>query len=526
MLDAFLSVAYDHETRHAENVKLAKILKVLPMEDLQKLATGEAKLAFGACSPMGSGECWIDKFKGTPLFDQALQLEKAELEAEVARTQAQAAAPSWDEMNRTQDHIRVQKKMLDLELLEMENGQARGVPQPMSVESAQGAGAPGDAGPDAEPQKQAFAVTEEGHKFDAALYEMRARHGAEMQALKDHYTGGRFGLTDEAKKHIVDQGGHEPSGGLSRMGRILRFGIGVENDMNARHDAYASKKHRQGSNAWNPFGGMLTPTKHEVGGNQNNLGSYKTDAPELKKKKASANFEKAAISGGLIDKAVVNTIAAGKLSPERVAKAKALGEKVLAKGSKMVGSFDGAGRIVKGNPKGLPLVRQGAHMSDLMGKLSSGFAQAALQLAKKNPKLVGAGIGAVGGAIAGGPDHRLSGALGGAALGHAAGGIGGQMAAGKSLADAAGGYGKGLVDKAKGMLPAKQDPMQYAVSKKPPLPASAPVQAHAANVLDRLDAAHGAALPASVMKPGRNNVMQMPKAAAFRFLGALQALEA
>ncbi len=137
MLDAFLQVAYEHQTRHTEGVKLAKVLMELPLEDLQKLVTGEAKLAFPACP--SDGECsWIDKFKNTPLFDQALELEKAELEADVARTEAQAAQPSWEEMNKTQDQIRVQKKMLELDLLGQIHGEPApaGPTQPMSIVSA------------------------------------------------------------------------------------------------------------------------------------------------------------------------------------------------------------------------------------------------------------------------------------------------------------------------------------------------------------------------------------------------------
>ena len=121
MLDAFLEVAYDRQTRHDQQVKLAKVLKELPMEDLKKVISGEMKLAFPdavACDG-DTDKTWLGKYKGTPLFDQALALEKADLEAEVARVQAQAAAPPWDAMNKTQDNIRMQKKMLDLDLVEL-----------------------------------------------------------------------------------------------------------------------------------------------------------------------------------------------------------------------------------------------------------------------------------------------------------------------------------------------------------------------------------------------------------------------
>lgn len=70
------------------------------------------------------------------------------------------------------------------------------------------------------------------------------------------------------------------------------------------------------------------------------------------------------------------------------------------------------------------------------------------QFLLKNRTLAGAGVGAAGGALAGGPDHRISGALGGAALGaaggHAGGGIYSGMAGGQTLGQAASAYKAGL----------------------------------------------------------------------------------
>lgn len=61
----------------------------------------------------------------------------------------------------------------------------------------------------------------------------------------------------------------------------------------------------------------------------------------------------------------------------------------------------------------------------------------ALGAAKANPALAGAAVGAAGGAIAGGPDHRLGGAMAGAGLGAAAGhGAGKLMARAKPAAPA------------------------------------------------------------------------------------------
>lgn len=337
MLDTFLTVAYDHELRQSESVKLANVLSTLPEEDLRKLASGEVKLSFAECSPDEEGRTWLEKYKGTPLFDQALALEKAELELEVAQT---APHEQSDAIYRARDQIRLQKKMLDLDLVAAQRdgsvAPTKGPEQPMAVvpnDEAQGAGAPGDAGPDAEPQKLSFAK-------------------------------------------------------------------------------------------------------------------------------------------------------AGK---------------------------------------GLALARQGVHLSDLMDKLGSNMLNAALSIAKANPKLVGAGIGAGVGALAGGKDNRLGGALVGAGLGAGAGaaakGIGMRMSGprGKSFTDATASYVKSLADRARGAIGKAENPTQYSVMPKPPLPENAPLRAHAMRALDRLDAARGRVLP------GKNNVQRMKAAA--RFYNAARALE-
>jgi len=132
--------------------------------------------------------------------------------------------------------------------------------------------------------KVGFAVTQKGHEYDAAVNEMKARHGAELQALHDHFSGGRFGLTDEGRRHIADQGGAQPSGAVERLVNLIRFGgTGMDNDAMVRHHEYTARKHQEGSNAWNPFGGMLTPSKHEVGGDRRGMGAYKSKAPEMPK---------------------------------------------------------------------------------------------------------------------------------------------------------------------------------------------------------------------------------------------------
>lgn len=95
----------------------------------------------------------------------------------------------------------------------------------------------------------------------------------------------------------------------------------------------------------------------------------------------------------------------------------------------------------------------------------------------KRPGTVGAGIGAVGGAIAGGPDHRISGALGGAAVGGAAGsagvGIGKRMMRGQDFSTAAKNYGTNMrrtfqadVEKVKRIPKIEEDARQIPMSAR------------------------------------------------------------
>ena len=146
MIDHFLTVAYESDKKRSDQVKLAHALKNLPVDTLRNLATGSVKLAFHDHDQME----WLHKFKGTPLFEEAVALEKADLENEVARQQMEAGRPPQDVFWKTQDQIRLQKKMLDLQLVQTQAQQDQDIQaggmlatEPVPAE-AQGAGAMGD----------------------------------------------------------------------------------------------------------------------------------------------------------------------------------------------------------------------------------------------------------------------------------------------------------------------------------------------------------------------------------------------
>lgn len=70
---------------------------------------------------------------------------------------------------------------------------------------------------------------------------------------------------------------------------------------------------------------------------------------------------------------------------------------------------------------GRELAKEAAPIMSMGQKLVGGAMKAAITQPTATRALVGAGVGAAGGAIAGGPNHRLSGAVGGAAVGGLAG---------------------------------------------------------------------------------------------------------
>lgn len=163
MLDLFLDAAYRQKV--ADTTKRAKInaLRTLPNNLLAKLASGEIKLGYGSgpeCSEGGDHVLtWLDRFKGTPLFEQALSLEQQMLSVDMAQAQHQAqererrkedeAANGGVDFYEQKDQIRLQKKLLDLQLEQEELASqattaAVGkpvVPPPVPEAGAQGAGA-------------------------------------------------------------------------------------------------------------------------------------------------------------------------------------------------------------------------------------------------------------------------------------------------------------------------------------------------------------------------------------------------
>lgn len=152
MLDQFLSVSYQHDRVSREEREMVELLKNLPNDELYKIASGEPIEKLADCS---ENEEWLEKFRGSPLLEQAVQLAQQELMLDMADVQkreqeaAEHAAEPPDETYRAKDKIRIQKRMLELQLAQQTLGAAAPAAAPMAPEvGAQGAGA---VGPEAAP---------------------------------------------------------------------------------------------------------------------------------------------------------------------------------------------------------------------------------------------------------------------------------------------------------------------------------------------------------------------------------------
>jgi hypothetical protein len=119
MLDGFLKVAYAQHARVEEERTLLELVGQLPLEDIQKLAFGEP------LPSSGSGEKWLDTFKGTPMLEEAIALEQEEIQADMTdleqRKQRRATDDQSSGLWELKDQIRIKKRLLDLRLAEQDS---------------------------------------------------------------------------------------------------------------------------------------------------------------------------------------------------------------------------------------------------------------------------------------------------------------------------------------------------------------------------------------------------------------------
>ena len=83
MLDHYLEIAYQADEKQSVRNQMAEGFKHLPVEELKKIASGELKMAFY------DDDKWLCKFRGTPLYDEALALETQSLELDAQQQKLQ-----------------------------------------------------------------------------------------------------------------------------------------------------------------------------------------------------------------------------------------------------------------------------------------------------------------------------------------------------------------------------------------------------------------------------------------------------
>ena len=398
MLDTFLTVAYEKTAQAKEQADFVELLKKLPNEELQKIASGDGdiKAAFGC------DDSFVEKFKGSPLADQAIALEQESLQLDIAQQQKNLERKNEaknDDIYEAQDKLRVRKKLLELELAKQQLGGMTGAATetPVPGQGAQGSGALGDMAPEG---VQDGAVGGVGSKTAGRFTGSSLKGAPSTARAKD--TLGRVGqlLTGSRKAALQDasDAAYTRSKGMGQQ--VGPAAIAV----NDHRDRIAKLRDNEGA---------------KVLGTRVGVGAAALSALTPKKSK---DKEKDASASHI----------------RKIAEAQALTQ---------VGFTAGA-----------TLAKMALDMGALLHTAKTAvtpLAQKAVHLAAQHPAAtgaaLGAGVGAAGGAMAGGPNHRLSGALGGAAMGGAAGGaagaVGGKMMAGAGLADAA----KGVVQDVKGM---------------------------------------------------------------------------
>lgn len=195
MLDNFLMVAYEAEKKASVREEMVAMMKHLPVEELHKIAQGKiAHISGGDC------ESWLDRYKGTPLFEQALELQQQELQLEAQSLQKRLAKAEQRQAEQAQEAaepdtydqqavIGLKKRMLDLQLISQTESGAGMSPPPAEAPVA----APVD------PVKQASA------NFDAALEKM-AKARPEEEYDYEIEDGILRGLTPEQAQELARNG--------------------------------------------------------------------------------------------------------------------------------------------------------------------------------------------------------------------------------------------------------------------------------------------------------------------------------
>lgn len=120
-------------------------------------------------------------------------------------------------------------------------------------------------------EKTSFSISDTGHKLDAEHYNAESEAAHRRGKAHDDYAGkdnrggtallatalDLAGLPLAAAQHVPVLRTMVP-----RLGGKASYIQRLEDVISERHNDYAAKKHEKGQNAYNPFGGLLTQSRH------------------------------------------------------------------------------------------------------------------------------------------------------------------------------------------------------------------------------------------------------------------------
>ena len=364
----------------ASGMPIAELYGHLDRKPLTKTASD--------CDPDGEPKSFLDRFKGTPLFDQAVALEQEELQAEMldlqkkqeSRANRQNEDTIWD----AKDKLRVRKRLLELELAKQQGGAPAAVPaaEPMG-DTTQGAGAPGPV--------PAEGVQDSSGGLGGGVAKIGTKRPDKLDA--------DIQLTDADKKRVRE--GKTPVSGLG--GSLIGGAVGgVGGGVAARR---ATKN-------------MVIDTAAKAG--------LRGGAPGFG---AAAGILAGAAGGHALHRAIASH----------------KNKKKHAEDAQHLAMADRMGRILARSEKtaAIDMKAIGGMATKALGHAAAHPELAGAAVGAVGGALAGGPDNRLGGALGGA-------ALGGAA-GHAAHGISGHMAGGASFGDAAKAYGGGLAQKAQSM---------------------------------------------------------------------------
>ena len=221
MLDKYLEIAHREQEKTAANDRFLSLMMQLPDEELHEMVhTGHIKVGYFSDSAIlgdgGDRPGWLDHFKGTPLMPQAISLLEEELKAQAADDQSDVVqSQERQQKEQARDALRLQKRLLELELVKQQEGAASAAQPPpaptpgMGPPTAQGAGALGDVpaegATDGNPQKMASIKLsgkseeskhpsyQEGKFLGRHLDKATAAYGAVQGARALHNSSGLIG---------------------------------------------------------------------------------------------------------------------------------------------------------------------------------------------------------------------------------------------------------------------------------------------------------------------------------------------